>query len=194
MNFGSLKSRILALIGRAPNDVVYELVTADINAGLRLRDMEEEVTITEAAEITLPADFLSIVSVYRDTSPRTTIQPSTPQALQRGFMPSGPPTHYALVDGKMILSPAPDGTSDVVIRYVAKLADLSADADTNAILTKFPSIYVYGALAHHAALIRDAAAAAMYEAQYQKAARAAKATDRDRYSGAPLVPTVMVTP
>lgn len=194
MDFASLKARILALIGRAPNDVVYELVTADINAGLRLREMEETVTLTEAAEITLPADFLTVVSVYRDTDPRTTLQPTTPQALQRGFMPSGSPTHYALVDGKMVLSPSPDGTEDIVLRYIAKLADLSVDSDTNPILTKFPSIYVYGALAHHSALIRDAQAAAIYEAQYQKAARAAKATDRDRYSGAPLVPNVRVAP
>lgn len=194
MNFAALKSRILALIGRAPNDVVYELVTADINNGLRLKEMETEVTLTEAAEITLPADFLAVVGVYRDTDPRVPLQPTDLQALHRSFMPSGTPTQYAIVDGKLILNPSPDGSEDIVLRYFARLADLSADGDTNDILTKFPGIYVYGALAHHSALIRDTAAAAVYEAQYQKSARAAKATDADRYSGAPLVPTVRVTP
>lgn len=190
MNFITLKSRILALIGRAPNDLVYELVTADINNGLRLREMETETTLVEAAEITLPNDFLAVVGVYRDTDPRIALQPTDVQALNRSFWPSGTPTQYAIVDGKLLLNPAPDGSENIILRYYAKLADLSSDSDTNAILERFPGIYVYGALAHHSALIRDTTAAAVYEAQYQKLARAARATDADRYSGAPLVPTV----
>lgn len=194
MDFASLKARILALIGRAPNDVVYELVTADINNGLRIKEMESTTTLVEGAEVTLPADFLAVVDVYRDTNPRVPLQPTTPQALNRAHNPSGTPTQYAIVDGKLILNPAPDGTENIKLRYYAKLADLSADGDTNDVLAKFPALYVYGALAHHAALIRDTAAAAVYEAQYQKAASIAKASNRDRYSGAPLTPTVRVAP
>ena len=34
--FGTLKSELLAVIGRAPSDAAYQLVRADINRDLRL--------------------------------------------------------------------------------------------------------------------------------------------------------------
>ena len=39
MDFATLKSRLYSLIGRYPADICYELVTADINARLRVREM-----------------------------------------------------------------------------------------------------------------------------------------------------------
>jgi len=195
MDFGTLKSRILAVIGRAPPAVVYELVTADINQEMRLRVMESTTTIVEAATMTLPTDFVEIVSVYRDTDPRTVIAPTTPQTLQRMFETSGTPAFYTIVDGSMLLSPSPSGSENVEIRYIASLSDLSADTDTNNVLTKYPSIYVYGALAHHSALIRDTEAAGMYLGAYEKAKGQARADDiKTKSGGSPIVPIVGTTP
>lgn len=195
MNFGTLKSRILALIGRAPNDLVYELVTADINQTLRLRVMESTTTLTEAASVTLPSDFLEVVSIYRDTDPRSTLQPTTEQTFHRTYETSGVPRFYSVIDGALLLSPAPNGSENIVMRYIAQLADLSADTDTNDVLTKYPGIYVYGALVHHAALIRDAENAATWLAGYDAAKRQAQKDDRaTRYGGVPIVPVVKTAP
>ena len=71
MNLSGLRAYLLAEIGRAPSDIVYELVENDIANRLRLREMEATTTITEAASVTLPSDFLEVMSVYRDTDPRT---------------------------------------------------------------------------------------------------------------------------
>ena len=54
MDFATLKSRLYSLIGRYPADICYELVTADINARLRVREMEATDTLTEAASVALP--------------------------------------------------------------------------------------------------------------------------------------------
>jgi hypothetical protein len=195
MNFGQLKAYLLELIGRAPSDLCYALVTADINAALRVAAMEDTATLTEAASVTLPADFLAMVSVYRDTATRTPLRPTTAQAINNVHRTSGTPTQYAIVDGAMLLNPEPDGTEDIVIRYYAKQADLSADSDTTAVLTKHPAIYVYGALAHHAQLIRNMEAAAIWQSQYIQAVKGARASDSvDRYSGAPMEPSVRVAP
>lgn len=183
MDFATLKSRIAAIIGRAPADVCYELVTADVNQELRLRVMESTATLTEAATVALPSDFLDMVSLYRDTDPRHTLKPLPPQALQRTFRSSGIPEFYSITDGVLTLSPAPSGSEDLVMRYLASASDLSADGDTNAVLAKYPSIYVYGALSHHALLIRDMEALAGWAAAYEKAKAQARKDDASYRSG-----------
>lgn len=194
MDFGTLKSRLLALIGRAPADVVYELVTADINNTMRLRVMESTTTLTEAASISLPSDFLEAVAVYRDTDPRYALRPVSQHQLDRAHQTSGIPATYTIVDGAMLLNPAPNGSENIELRYYAKLSDLSADTDENDVLTTYPSIYVYGALAHHGALVRDPQVATWFAA-YEKAKAQARADDnKARFGGAPVRPTVTHAP
>lgn len=194
MNFGQLKANILELIGRAPASVCYELVTADINQEMRLRIMEASTTVTESAEVLLPDDFLEIVSIYRDVNPRTILKPITPQQLHDVFQSSGTPAFYAIEDEQIRLAPSPNGSESIVIRYYAEVDSLTLDADKNVVLTKYPSIYVYGVLAHHAALIRDQQSAAMWLAAYEKAKKQARADDQKyRYGGAPIVPTARAT-
>jgi hypothetical protein len=198
MNFGTLKSRILAVIGRAPADVCYELVTADINQQLRLSCMEATTTLTEAATVSLPSDFLQVVSVYRDTDPRYPLRPTTDQNVHRTYDTSGIPREYSIVDESgtktMVLNPSPSGSEDIVLRYYAKLSDLSADSDENDILTLYPSIYVYGALTHHSMLIRDMQGAQGWALAYEKAKKQAKQEDvGTRFGGTPLTPRAIAT-
>lgn len=194
MDFGTLKSRILALIGRAPADICYELVTADINQQMRLRIMESSTTIAESATVALPADFLEVVTLYRDVNPRTILKPLPPQTLHDVFAASGTPAFYSLEDGQLRLAPSPNGSENLVLRYYAKLADLSADTDTNDVLTKYPAIYVYGALAHHAALIRDQEAIALWGGVYEKAKKQARSDDnRYRMGGDTAMPVARAT-
>lgn len=187
MDFGTLKADILAVIGREPADVCYRLVTADINQDMRLRVMEAETTLTAALEMTLPTDFLSVVSVYVDVTPRRTLRQFQPQALQRMINDgTGTPKDYAIVDGKMLLGSI-DGAADIKLRYIAKVSDLSADSDTNDVLTTHPAIYVYGVLAHHAALTRDESAVPIYAAAYQAEMKKARASDTKKGGPPPEV-------
>ncbi len=55
--FGTLKSELLSLLGRAPSDMVYQLVTADINAELKLQVMEGTAALIEGAEVKLGVDI-----------------------------------------------------------------------------------------------------------------------------------------
>lgn len=180
MDFGTLKSRILALIGRAPSDLCYDLVTADINQMERLRVMEATTTLAEAATVSLPDDFLQLITIYRDVNPRTTLKALPPQPLQDIYEESGIPAFYSLEDGQLRLSPSPSGSENIVLRYYAKLSDLDASDSTNVILSKYPSIYVYGTLTHHAMLVRDQESLAMWSAAYDKA-RAQARSDDNRY-------------
>lgn len=122
MDFATLKSRLYSLIGRYPADICYELVTADINARLRVREMEATDTLTEAASVALPSDFLQMISVYRDVDPRTPLSPTDTTGINRAHMTSGTPKTYAIVDGAILLNPEPDGAEDLIIRYYARQA------------------------------------------------------------------------
>ena len=86
MDFATLKSRLYSLIERYPADICYELVTADINARLRVREMEATDTLTEAASVALPSDFLQMISIYRDVDPRTPLSPTDTTGINRAAL------------------------------------------------------------------------------------------------------------
>jgi len=51
-----------------------------------------------------------------------------------------------------------------------------ADGDSNRVLDSFPALYAYGILAHHAALIRDEQAAAIWRGTFEAEKRRARAS------------------
>jgi len=177
--FATLKSEILALIGRAPIDAAYTMVTANINTGwrdpatgqvvfVRTLDMETKATLTSAASYVLPAAYLEMIDVYIASTPRRHLTPTSVAAINDVYASSGYAEQYAIegtgANGTMIFDKAE--TADVLIRYYTEATALSADGDTNQILTKFPGIYLYGSLYHHSRLIRDQQAAADWGMQY----------------------------
>ena len=195
MNFGELKAALLAEIGRAPSDLVYQLVTSDINRALRVSEMVQSTTLTEAASITLPTGFLGVVDVYLDTDPRVALTPTTKTALNRSHRTGQTACEYAIEDGVMYLNPSPQTTETINLTYYSRVANLSADSDTNDILTNYPSIYVYGALTHHAALKQDAQKAALWKVGYDNAINGATKSDlMTKYAGAPLKVAAGTTP
>lgn len=196
--FATLKSELLASLGRAPADPVYQMVTRDINRDLRLLVMIKTVALTEDETMVLPTDFLEVESVYRDSDPRYALRPVPPQSIHRTFDSSGTPREYAIVDDegvkKMLLNPAPAGSALIRVRYYAAFDELSADEDTDDMITVYPDVYIYGALYHHAMLTGDPRLQT-WQAAYMEAKRAARASDaRNRYGGVPLEPTVVTTP
>lgn len=191
MDFGGLKENIQSVIGRAPADVCYELVTADINQLLRVYQMEAEVNLTEAATVDLPDDFLDVVSLYRNTQPRTVLTPRPPQTLQNDYTSSGVPQYYSVEDGRLHLSPSPNGPEQLVLRYFSKVSDLSADDSGNVILTNYPAVYIYGVLTHHALLIRDQKAVTNWSTAYMEAKnQARKASNKYRSGAGPMRPVI----
>ena len=175
MNFLALKTRLETLLGRAPDAVCYELVTADINQELNLHQMEKTASLTEAAVVDLPADFLKAVSLYRDTDPRVALTPIPAEAYQRAYDVSGVPRRYAIENDRLLLTPTPSGSEGLVLRYIARVIDLAADTDTNAVLEAYPSVYVYGVLTHHALLNRNMEGLQGWAAAYEKAKGQAQA-------------------
>lgn len=149
-NYGELKTAISEYLDRA-NDATFvariptfvSLFESTFNAKQRLRRMEASATLTLAGGYAaLPSDFLSVRNVTtNDAVPRNVslITPEYAATLATGM---NQPFYY--VRGTNIYSPV-TGAS-LILNYYQKLTALSADADTNWLLTNFPKAYLYGTL------------------------------------------------
>lgn len=185
--FGTLKSELLALLGRAPIDATYQMVTTDINRDLRIVEMEATGALTSTA-YALPAGFLEMIDAYTAGTPRNKLVPTTADTINDIYDSGGTTaTHYAVTDSGLVLNNA--DTSDVLIRYYTAVTALSADGDTNVVLTKYPGVYLYGSLYHHSRLVRAAEAAAEYQADYARemTLAGAAATRARMRGGTPIV-------
>lgn len=194
MDFASLKANVVSAMGRTDiPSYVYDLATSTINSEFRLLEMQDETTLSASSEtVTLPADFNEIESVYIDAGgSRTMLIPTTEQGQAIGHDSSGRPFYYAIHNGEMTLMPVPDGTYTITLRYYTNLADLALDADTNAVLTRYPALYLYLALGHAAVWAKDDQSAVMYAQIFEGERKRAIKADTQRRLGPTLMPRNM---
>ena len=81
----------------------------------------------------------------------------------------------------------PDGDYDIKFTYYARFTALSADADTNWLLTKHPDIYLFASLAEAAPFMLNDERAPLWEAKYEATKSALElADDQSLRSGSAL--------
>lgn len=195
--YANLKTAVQSYQGRTDQpQAVYDMLVAELNERLRLTVMETEVSASISAETySVPSDFLGVVHAYIDRDERISLEVATEWEKNAEYRSSGVPTTYSLIDGKMVFNPVPDGTYTMVLRYYTKMADFSADADTNAALTKYPQLFVYGALKHAALWAQDADAAQLWGGFFENELGRVTRRDRnDRMSSGPLRMRTAATP
>jgi hypothetical protein len=160
-----------------------------INAEVRLREAVTASTLTTVSgnqEITLPTDWCEFVSVSINDVPLE-YYPANTIRERATESSAGAPMMYSVEGDSMLLSPTPGDTVYTVdIKYYAKIPALTASA-TNWLLTKYPMIYLYGALVSGYQFLLNNERADYYGLLYTQAKDLAKATDnRARTSGSPL--------
>ena len=194
MDFATLKTRLEAQIGRAPSDMCYEMTTASINTELFVEDrVLSETYATPAASQALPSDFVQAKSIYFEQGEnRRAVPLVSKEHFDAEYRVTGTTIMAAIEGSNLFLNPVEGGS--VTMSYYAAFPDLSADSDTNAVLTRHPQVYVYGVLAHHNALIRSGEAA-MYFAAFKEAMGEARiASNRKRTGGMSAAPMPRVAP
>jgi len=189
MDFQTLKASVESALGRTDvPDYVYTLMTADINRDIRILEMESTETLSVSTEATaLPTDFLQVVSMYVDTTPRSPMVPLTRQVQAARHDNSGQPYYYAITDGFLQAMPVPDGTYSVVMRYLASVAAFSDDADTNDVITLHPGLFLYSALYHAAVWKQDAELLAGYSQAYTGLRDMVRKADKQKRNSGPMI-------
>jgi hypothetical protein len=129
-----------------------------------------ETTVTDSAE------------VY------TKLEQVSGWAASHDFTEGRTPTAFAIVGTdtgpKMRFNTTPDAARTVIYTALVAPTAMAADADTNLMLTTFPSLYLYRSLVHAAIWAQDVELATAYNAAYEgEALRVIKADRVSRYGG-----------
>lgn len=174
--YGGLKDSVASWLKRSDlTSVIPDLIAlgeARIARDLRLRKQVTQTTLTTVAGqqyVSLPADFLEAENFTVGTSPPRTMSVVTPELLDVKFPAgswSGVPAAYCAVGDQIRLGPTPDAAYSITLDYYQRWTALSASSDTNWLLQKHPSIYLFAALAEAEPFLMNDPRAAVWEAKY----------------------------
>lgn len=121
------------------------LAEAEFNRVLRTPEMEVRSTATMSGEaLAVPADFIGLRSISSDNA---SFEPaSIDDVLNLPTSYTGSPRIVAVSDGQFFFRPVPSsGTVEIV--YYQKIPALTAGSPTNWLMTKYPDLYLFAALA-----------------------------------------------
>tara|TARA_B100001057_G_C22746780_1_gene910063 strand:- start:444 stop:1076 length:633 start_codon:yes stop_codon:yes gene_type:complete len=156
MNYGDIKSHFDALLNRS--DITAALTTlfvdqsiARIQRQLRIPINENKTTYTisgQTAFITLPTDFLEIISLYHGGVELNRV----PNSKMRGYANNpvaGTPLVFTREQQKLLLHPQPS-SGDLILYYYGEFAPMVANSDENDLAKVAPDLIIYGALGYAA--------------------------------------------
>ena len=161
--YSELKTSIANWLNRSDltseisNDFI-KLAEADMNAKLRIRQMEQQDDVTINAEtVTVPTGFLAVRSFcILQSSVKYPLEYITPANMNeiRGGSRTGRPVTYTIESDdeteKLRFGPSPDISYTGKLSYYKAFNSLSDSNTTNWMLTNHPAVYLYGSLYHAA--------------------------------------------
>lgn len=122
----------------------------EINRRLRSSVMLASADITVSAETaTPPTGFLAFRRAYLDTSPRRKLTTGSPEAvmdLSTQYMTQTYPERVALEGTLLRFGPQFTWTGTVKALYYKEMTAPSGSNATNAVMTKYPYLYLWGSL------------------------------------------------
>lgn len=175
-NYGELKTTIADWLNRDDLTAVIPdfitLATAQVNRRVRhWRAVKRATATADSQFLTLPSDWLEGRNIQLSTDPVTPLRFASIQQMDE-FRASnstqGRPCWYAIHGTYLEFVPVPDSSYTCEMTYYAKLAAMSADTDTNWLLTNFPDAYLYGSLLNAAPYLGDDERLMVWERLYEK--------------------------
>lgn len=127
-------------------DDFIDMAESEMLKWLRIRDMETRSTaMTAGRYLSLPPAFMEMrrLQIVSGTQYFEILQ-ATPEGMKI-TADSGMPKLF-VVTSQLEFDRVPDSTYTVEMQYYAKPTALSSSNTSNAVLTRFPSIYLFGSL------------------------------------------------
>lgn len=186
----TLKSDVASFLLRS--DLSSDIATfvrmgeARIARRVRVRAQETTTTLNVTSTTTaLPTDYLAMRSVTADASYRRALEMMTPETIRESAVwdDSGDAKAYSIEGTNIVIAPAQTSlTVDIV--YFARFAALSADDDTNWLLTNAYDVYLYAVCEAACVWLQDEMKQAKYASLFEGAvAELEKAEKAARVSG-----------
>lgn len=195
-NYGTLKTAVASWGNRSD-------LTALIPDFIRMAHDVIAGQVTMGADLTLssatvaqPDDFRRLVSLWVDRAPKRALVLSDEIGMTN--LGSGVPGYYRIDGTDFIIAPRPDQTYPGKALYKIATTQFSADVDTNVVLTKYPFVYLWGALAELGGYLMDAEMAAGYGGKFASEIERINRVERGDVMDGPLQvspgPSYGVTP
>lgn len=147
---------------------------------IRYSGMEAVTTLTlTSGQATLPTDCVEVRSLTLQGTDRQ-LELVTPEVLRESSLwgdTGGAAKYYAIHNRTVYTAPQTDGTLD--ISYWARFPALTADADTNSLLTKHFDLYLNAMLAQAGRFLQDREVAIAAEAAYTDSRFTLRQADAD---------------
>lgn len=203
-NFGALKTAIANLLNRSDlTSYIPDFVTileSRVNREVKFRNRRMETTASIAYsgtdEGTLPTDFLEARTFVWESNPRVRLEYMTPSQFEATYTTDtqSVPLNYTIYGSTIKVGPFPNSTVGGTLLYYQKLTALSADGDTNWLLTNYPDVYLYGSAIESAPFLGDDNRIQVWLGLFDRAAAEIRGEDaRARWDGAPRRPSLDVT-
>ena len=184
MNYGELKTAVVGWLKRSDAAAIIPtlvvLAEARLSRELRLRAQLVLTTLTASgASIALPDGWLEFKSlVYTEDASPIRIGTVEQVMAARASVASARPTVGVVTATDLQLGPVPATGYPISAAYYAKFAALSADADTNWLLTNHPGVYLWAVLAEASPWMLDDPRVATWEAKLGQDMQTLKTADR----------------
>ena len=152
---------------------------------LAVRSMEiVSTTLTTGQYLALPDNYESSRSVRLVVSGgEITFQ--APEQMYKNPA-TGKPNFFTIVGNEIQFDRVPDSEYTIEVQYYRKATPLTAANQTNEILTKYPSLYLFGALAQVYGYAQDTEQEQAYSLKFIREVKGAnKADKKGRYGPAP---------
>ena len=156
MNYGDIKSHFDALLNRS--DITPALTTLFIDQGIsriqrQLRTpLNESVTTysitAQTASVTLPQDFLEIISLYQDHTELQRVPMSKFREVATNVL-AGNPQVFVRQQQEIRLHPQPT-SGDLVLYYYGEFAPMVSNTDENNLAAVAPDLIIYAGLTYAA--------------------------------------------
>lgn len=156
MNYGDIKSHFDALLNRS--DITPALTTLFIDQGIsriqrQLRTpLNESVTTysitAQTASVTLPQDFLEIISLYQDHTELQRVPMSKFREVATSVL-AGNPQVFVRQQQEIRLHPQPT-SGDLVLYYYGEFAPMVNNTDENNLAAVAPDLIIYAGLTYAA--------------------------------------------
>ena len=191
-NYGELKTAVANFLTRDDLTArIPEFITlgeATLYTDLRCRENEAtaSVTITTSTRTSaLPTLYVQARSIYiSGTIQRLEYRKTEEYWSVYAGLTSAKPTVYTIEGENFVWGPLPDAGYTAEVLYYQRLAALSAAGDTNAVLTRWPNLYLWSSLLQSAPFLGNDTRILTWTAMYEDLLeRIHGANARDRASG-----------
>ena len=191
-NYVTLKAAIADFLNRDDLTAVIptfiDFAQDKINRDLRTRQMIARATANIDSQYNaFPPNFLQVRDIRLNTNPVQALEyvSSEQQNQERSRnATSGRPRLFSVIGESFEVFPTPDTSYECEIAYYEKIPDMTADSDTNWLLTKSPELFVYGSLVHSAPYLKDEDKIVIWQTLYRDVFNSLTLEDeKSRFSG-----------